>query len=100
MSAVSGRVWADGNLGDQVFRVLTAFFAALAVLVLAAMAFQMLRASIPSLKQFGWKFLSSTDWDPVLDAYGALPYIFGTLVSSLLALLIALPVALGTPFPA
>ena len=92
LAALSG----GGNLGDQVFRVLTAFFAALAVLVLAAMALQMFRAAIPSLKQFGWKFLSSTDWDPVLDSYGALPYIFGTVASSILALLVALPVALGT----
>jgi phosphate transport system permease protein len=82
--------------GDGVFHVLTAVFAGLAVVVLAAMALQMLRASAPSLKAFGWKFLSSTDWDPVLDAYGALPYIFGTVASALLALLVALPVALGT----
>jgi phosphate transport system permease protein len=84
-----------GNLGDQVFRVLTALFAILAVVVLGGMAIQMARASLPSLHQFGWKFLTSTEWDPVLDSYGALPYIFGTLVSSLLALLITMPVALG-----
>ena len=82
--------------GDGVFQVLTAVFAFLAVVVLAAMALQMFRASLPSLKAFGWKFLSSVEWDPVLDSYGALPYIFGTLVSSLLALVVALPVALGT----
>ena len=86
---------AEGNLGDQVFRMLTAGFALLAVLLLAAMALQMARASLPSMRQFGWKFLTSTDWDPVLDAYGALPYIFGTVVSSGLALLLVLPVALG-----
>ncbi len=85
-----------GNLGDQLFRILTAVFAGLTVLVLAAMALQMLRTSAASLKAFGWGFLTSRDWDPVLDAYGALPYIFGTLASSLIALAIALPVALGT----
>jgi len=82
--------------GDRIFQILTATFAFLVVLVLAAMTLQMFRASIPSLKEFGWKFLASSEWDPVLDSYGALPYIFGTLVSSLLALLLALPVALGT----
>ena len=82
--------------GDRVFQVLTALFAGLGVLILAAMAFQMLLASLPSLRQFGWGFLSSSEWDPVLDAYGALPYLFGTLASSFLALLVALPVALGT----
>ncbi|HWQ07694.1 MAG TPA: phosphate ABC transporter permease subunit PstC [Holophaga sp.] len=85
----------EGNFGDQAFRLLTAFFAGLAVLLLAAMAFQMARASVPSIKAFGWRFLVNTDWDPVLDSYGALPYIFGTLVSSLVALAIVLPVALG-----
>jgi phosphate transport system permease protein len=82
--------------GDRIFQALTALFAGLAVLVLAAMALQMLLASLPSLRQFGWSFLSSREWDPVLDVYGALPYIFGTLASSFLALLVALPVALGT----
>ncbi len=92
------RVWLGGlggNFGDQAFRFLTALFAGLAVLLLAAMTLQMARASVPSMKQFGWKFLTSVEWDPVLDSYGALPYIFGTLVSSVLALLVALPVALG-----
>ncbi len=85
-----------GNLGDQLFRILTAVFAGATVLVLAAMTLQMVRTSAPSLKAFGWGFLTSREWDPVLDAYGALPYIFGTLASSLVALAIALPVALGT----
>jgi phosphate transport system permease protein len=83
-------------MGDRVFQVMTALFAALAVLTLGAMALQMTRASLPSMHEFGWKFLSSVEWDPVLDVYGALPYIFGTLASSLLALAVALPVALGT----
>ena len=86
---------AEGNFGDQAFRLLTALFAGLAMLVLAAMAFQMARASVPSMKTFGWRFITSTEWDPVLDAYGALPYIFGTVASSLVALVVALPVALG-----
>ena len=85
----------EGNFGDHAFRLLTALFAGLAVLLLVAMAFQMARASLPSMKAFGWRFLVSTEWDPVLDSYGALPYIFGTLVSSLVALAVVLPVALG-----
>lgn len=50
---------------------------------------------MPALRHFGWSFLASRDWDPVLDSFGALPYIYGTLVSSLLALALAVPVALG-----
>jgi phosphate transport system permease protein len=96
LTALSGGFrWKGGNVGDQIFRLLTALFAILAVLILAGMALQMAKASLPALHQFGWKFLTSSEWDPVLDSYGALPYIFGTIVSSVLALLITLPVALG-----
>ena len=59
------------------------------------MGYEMVRGSELSLKQFGWKFLSTSTWDPVAENYGALPFIFGTLVSSLLALLIALPLSIG-----
>ena len=86
-----------GRLGgpDRIFRGVTSIFAALAILLLAAMAFVMLRESLPALQAFGWRFLKGIDWDPVQDSYGALPYIYGTLVSSLLALALAVPVALG-----
>lgn len=59
------------------------------------MAFEMYRGSRPSIEKFGWRFLSSTTWDPVQDEFGALPFIFGTVASSLLALCIALPLSLG-----
>lgn len=55
----------------------------------------MVRASMLSLRRFGFSFITSTEWDPVRDAYGALPFIYGTVVSSLLALLVAVPVSLG-----
>jgi phosphate transport system permease protein len=84
-----------GNLGDLAFRRLTAFFAAVGVVLLAAMALQMARASALSLRHFGLAFVVSTAWDPVRDSFGALPFIFGTVVSSLLALLIAVPTSLG-----
>jgi len=49
----------------------------------------------PSIKAFGFKFLVNSHWNPITDEYGALPYIYGTLASSLLALLIAVPLGLG-----
>jgi len=85
----------DVNLGDRIFRLVTATFAAGAILTLAAMALQMTRASALSLHQFGFSFIVGTQWDPVRELYGALPFIYGTLVSSLLALLIAVPISLG-----
>lgn len=86
---------AEKNTADRVFRALTALFALSSLLALGGMTLQVVRASLPSIKAFGWRFISSQEWDPVLDAYGALPYIFGTLVSSLLALALVLPIALG-----
>jgi len=83
------------NRGDRLFRLLTAVFAVGAVVTLAAMAMGMTRASWLSLRHFGLGFIVSSDWDPVRDLYGAAPFIFGTVVSSLLALIIAVPVGLG-----
>ena len=59
------------------------------------MVFEMLRKSIPSIDKFGWGFITSQSWDPVQDEYGALPFVFGTLYSSLIALIIALPLSVG-----
>jgi phosphate transport system permease protein len=84
-----------GNLGDRVFRWLTAAFAAGIVLLLAAMALQLLRTAAPALSKFGFGFVVSQQWDPVRDQFGALPFIYGTVVSSLIALALAVPVALG-----
>jgi len=85
----------EANVGDRIFRLVTAAFAAGVVLLLAAMALQLLRSASPALRRFGWPFLVSREWDPVRDLFGALPFIYGTLVSSLLALVLAVPVALG-----
>jgi phosphate transport system permease protein len=89
------RVAGEVNHGDRIFRFLTASFAIGALLTLAAMAVQMTRASALSISRFGLGFIVSTDWDPVRDVFGALPFIYGTVFSSLLSLLIAVPISLG-----
>jgi phosphate transport system permease protein len=83
------------NRGDQTFRLVAAAFAGAIVVLLVAIALQMARASEESLIEFGWRFIVGMDWNPVRHNYGALPFIFGTVVSSLLAVVIAVPVALG-----
>lgn len=83
------------NWGDAVFRGLTLLFACVVVATLLGMALQMLRASSLSLETFGLGFITSTSWNPIKDEYGALPFIYGTIVSSLLALVLAVPVSLG-----
>jgi len=58
--------------------------------------FELAYGSRLSLVKFGWRFLVSSDWDPVNERFGALPFIFGTLVSSAIALLLAVPLSVAT----
>ena len=83
------------NIGDLVFKNLTMAFALLVFLLVFFMALEMYQQSGPAMEKFGWGFLTSQAWDPVRGDFGALPFIFGTLFSSLLALAIALPLGLG-----
>ena len=83
------------NIGDFVFKHLTLLFALGVLLLVFLMGYEMYRGSAPTIEKFGLNFLVTSTWDPVQDEYGALPFIFGTVVSSLLALLLALPLGLG-----
>lgn len=80
---------------DTAFRALTLGIGASIVLIVALMVFEMTRTSADSLQRFGLGFLTGTTWDPQQRAFGALPFIYGTVVTSVLALLIATPVSLG-----
>ena len=83
------------NTGDKVFKTMTLLFAFFVFALVFVMAYEMIHGSSASIQKFGWKFLTGTVWDPVMDVYGAWPYIFGTLVSSMLALLLAFPLSIG-----
>jgi len=83
------------NAGDGLFRLVTAGFAVGVVVILLAMAYELYRASAASIDRFGLGFVVSRQWDPVRELFGALPFIYGTVVSSLVALVIAVPLALG-----
>jgi phosphate transport system permease protein len=89
------RFGTEVNWGDFLFRTMTAAFAAALVLCIGAMALEMLRASELSLAEFGFGFIAGTTWDPVREVFGALPFIYGTVVSSVLALAFAIPISLG-----
>lgn len=82
-------------MGDVVFKFTVFSFALLVLLLILLMGFEMYQDSKPSILKFGWGFLTGTTWDPVQEQYGALPFIFGTLVSSAIALAIALPLSVG-----
>ncbi len=83
------------NAGDFIFKHLTLLFGIILLGIMLLMIREMSVGSGPAIAKFGWSFLTGTNWDPVQEQYGALPFIFGTLLSSLLALLIALPLSLG-----
>lgn len=85
----------SGNGGDRLFFGVTAAFAVVLVVGLGAMTAEMAHASLPTLREFGLGFAVGTVWDPLHGTFGALPFIYGTVVSSLLALVLAVPVSLG-----
>lgn len=83
------------RFGEILTRGIT-FLAAVSVLLLTvALAWELYRASLPSIAKFGWKFITDKTWDPVFLEFGAITFIFGTLMTSLIALLLAVPMGLG-----
>ncbi len=82
--------------GDGLFRGMTLGFAAGIPLLFAAIVFCLWRESRPAIQKFGFSFLTSTAWNPVRDDFGALTAIAGTLTSTFLALLVAVPMSIGT----
>jgi phosphate transport system permease protein len=80
---------------ERGFRIFTGAFALILMLLVVAIAFELSRQSMLSIRKFGFSFWSGRTWDPVSGEFGALPFIWGTLYSSFLALLIAAPIALG-----
>lgn len=82
-------------LMDALFRNLTRFFAFVVFSLLAAILISLIYGSQESLREFGLPFLWTADWDPVNNHYGALIPIYGTVVTSIIALVIAVPVSFG-----
>ena len=83
------------NVGDRLFGLITALMALLLPGVLLSVGAVLAYQSAGSIRQFGWSFLVNSKWDPVFKEFGALPFIYGTLVSSMLALLQAVPLSVG-----
>jgi phosphate transport system permease protein len=83
------------GFGDGIFANLSRLFAAILVGLLLALIIILVIDAWPAIRQFGISFISGTVWDPVREIFGALPAIYGTLLSSLIALIIAVPISLG-----
>ncbi len=80
---------------NRVFYVMTAVSAASIALILFWITFQLFRTALPAIQEFGFQFLVTTRWNPVENLYGMLPQIYGTVVSAMLALLMAVPLGVG-----
>jgi phosphate transport system permease protein len=93
--AAPSRAVRRGSQGDLGFRVATGAFAVLVVAIVAGIGAVLVSESWLSIQKFGFGFWLTSTWDPVAGEFGALPFIWGTLYSSILALVIATPVALG-----
>jgi len=86
------------RLGDNVFRHLTRTAAIGVLVLLSGVIISLIDGSIPAFRTFGFGFLTSERWNPVTDNFGALPAIYGTIVTSFIAMLIAVPIGLMIAF--
>ncbi len=84
-----------GGLGDSVFRATTFLFALLVLVILGGVIVSLIAGAWPALRAFGPAFVINNVWNPVTENFGALAPIYGTLVTSLIAMLIGIPVAFG-----
>ena len=84
-----------GNLQDQFYVTLLRTFGLLVPVLFIFIVLRIGQEAWPAVRAFSWSFVSSSDWNPVLEEFGALPFIYGTIVSSFLALLIAVPLSVG-----
>jgi len=87
--------WRKLRGGDAVAHLVTLAAASSVLLITVLLVVELYGSSAPSRHKLGWGFLLSSHWDPVADNFGALPFIYGTVVTSLVALLIAVPLGLG-----
>jgi phosphate transport system permease protein len=83
------------NYGDRVFKLVLTVAALAVPVLLGFLVYELWSGAEPAIHRFGFDFITTSVWDPVAEQFGAFPLIFGTLLSSLIALVIAVPLSLG-----
>jgi phosphate transport system permease protein len=83
------------RIGDVAMRVITFLAALAAVVLLGAIVWKVIHLGWPAIQHYGLSFVTGQTWDPVKEVFGALPFIYGTALSSLIALIIATPLAIA-----
>lgn len=86
------------RLGDGIFRSITLIAACAVLVLLTGVIVALVHGSLPAWRAYGWEFLVSQRWNPVTEKFGALPAIYGTLLTSFIAMLIGVPISLGIAF--
>jgi len=86
----------EAVFADQIFRSFVILCAVAVLAIVGLIFFELVSQSRLSISKFGLSFLKKQIWDPVAEDFGALPFIYGTVVSSLLGLVIAVPLSVGT----
>src|SRR5215471_13372205 len=90
------RMSPPSRFGDKAFYWLTLSMAFAVVLLVILIGWELGSGSWQAIEKFGFRFVTTSTWDPVAEKFGALPFIYGTAVSSLIALLIAVPLSIAT----
>jgi phosphate transport system permease protein len=83
------------RIGDPLLRGLSGLAAALAVLVIAGIVYEVAHLAWPAVKEFGPGFVTTNDWNPVSKRFGAAPFLYGTAVTSLIAIVLAAPLSIA-----
>jgi phosphate transport system permease protein len=95
-SSARERMAPPSRFGDRAFEWLTLAMASAVVVLIILIGWELWNGSSLAIKKFGFHFLTTSTWDPVAEQFGALPFIYGTLVSSAIALVIAVPLGIAT----
>src|SRR5947207_6838022 len=90
------RMSPPSRFGDKAFYWVTLSMAFVVVLLVILIGWELGQGSWQAIQKFGFRFVTTSTWDPVAEEFGALPFIYGTAVSSLIALLIAVPLSIAT----
>ena len=85
----------SSQAGDQIARLVALFFAIVILAIAVLLVYELFLRSAPARAKFGWGFLSSTEWNPVSEEFGALPFLYGTVLTSVIAMLLSVPLGVG-----
>ena len=92
---ISARPKRGASTGDAIFALVAKGSGLLVLVLLGAIIVTLFVGGLPAFRQFGLHFLVDTDWDPVQDVYGGAVAIYGTLITSVIALVMAVPISFG-----